>query len=172
MEHLIELGHRRIALLTGPAGVFTARERAVGYRQALRAAAIPYDESLVFFGPYTVAGGVALAEQVLALDPHPTAIFAANNFLAAGALHTAHQHGLHVPGDISLVSFDDLPIEYMAEPFLTVVKQPAYELGATAARLLLARLAEANGRPCQEIVLPTELVIRSSTAAPKVSVHL
>jgi DNA-binding LacI/PurR family transcriptional regulator len=172
MEHLIELGHRRIALLTGPAGVFTARERAVGYRQALRAADIPYDESLVFFGPYTVAGGVALAEQVLALDPHPTAIFAANNFLAAGALHTAHQHGLHVPGDISLVSFDDLPIEYMAEPFLTVVKQPAYELGATAARLLLARLAEANGRPCQEIVLPTELVIRSSTAAPKVSVHL
>jgi LacI family transcriptional regulator len=167
MDHLIALGHRRIALLNGPPDVFTAQQRAAGYRQALQTAGIPPDERLVLFGAYTVASGAALAGQVLAMDPLPTAIFAANNFLAAGALHTLHQHGLRVPCDISLASFDDLPIEYLVEPFLTVIRQPAYDLGARAAELLLARLHDPNGRPWEEIVLPTELVIRASTAPPR-----
>lgn len=167
VNHLIALGHRRIALLTGATDVFTAQERAAGYRQALHAAGIPCDERLVLFGAYTVASGAALAERVLALDSRPTAIFAANNFLAAGALRTLYRHGLRVPADVSLASFDDLPIDYLVEPFFTVVKQPAYELGARAAELLLVRIHAPAGKPCQEIVLPTELVVRASTAPPK-----
>jgi LacI family transcriptional regulator len=170
VQHLLDLGHRRIALLTGPGEVFTAAERARGYCEALAEAGVPVDDRLLFFGAYTVASGIALADQALALDDRPTGIFAANNFLAAGALRTLFRHGLHVPADVSLASFDDLPSEYFLEPFFTVVNQPAYELGATAARLLLDRLRHPAGAPPtphQEIVLPTELVIRASTAAPR-----
>jgi DNA-binding LacI/PurR family transcriptional regulator len=155
--------------------VFTAAERALGYCEALAEAGVPIDDTLLFFGAYTVASGITLAEQALALDERPTAIFAANNFLAAGALHTLFHHGLHVPADISLASFDDLPSEYFLEPFFTVVNQPAYELGATAARLLLDLLRRPAGgppTPHQEIVLPTELVIRASTAPPKTQQNL
>jgi LacI family transcriptional regulator len=166
VNHLIELGHRRIALLTGAAELFTAQERAIGYRAALHDAHIAVDESLLLFGSYTVESGVALTERILQMQPRPTAIFAANNFLAAGALRTLYQNGLRVPADISLTSFDDLPFEYLLNPFLTVVKQPAYELGSTAARLLLQRINHPEETTHQEIVLPTEMVIRSSTGPP------
>jgi LacI family transcriptional regulator len=166
VDHLIELGHRRIALLTGSAELFTAQERATGYREALQAAQIAVDESLMLFGNYTVDSGAALTARILQMQPRPTAIFAANNFLAAGALRTLYQEGLRVPADISLTSFDDLPFEYLLNPFLTVVKQPAYELGSTAGRLLLQRIDHPDETARQEIVLPTEMVIRSSTARP------
>jgi LacI family transcriptional regulator len=166
VNHLIGLGHRRIALLTGPAELFTAQERALGYCEALQTAHIPIDERLMLYGSYTVESGATLTESILQLQPLPTAIFAANNFLSAGALRTLYRHGLRVPEDMSLTSFDDLPFEYLLNPFLTVVKQPAYELGSTAARLLLQRILHPEDTAHQEIVLPTEMVIRTSTAPP------
>jgi len=166
VNHLIDLGHRRIALLTGPAELFTAHARALGYCAALQAAHIAVDDRLMLYGSYTVESGAALTESILQLQPPPTAIFAANNFLAAGALRTLYRHGLRVPEAMSLASFDDLPFEYLLNPFLTVVKQPAYELGSTAARLLLQRILHPDDTAPQEIVLPTEMVFRTSTAAP------
>lgn len=166
VNHLIGLGHRSIALLTGPATLFTARERALGYREALATAQIPVDERLILYGAYTVESGAALTEAVLQLEPLPTAIFAANNFLSAGALRTLYRHGLRVPEEMSLTSFDDLPFEYLLNPVLTVVKQPAYELGSTAAQLLLQRILHPDDGAPEEIVLPTEMVIRTSTAPP------
>jgi LacI family transcriptional regulator len=165
VQHLIKLGHRRIAVLTGPSNLSTANERAAGYRRALDDAQILYDQALVLFGSYTVESGIAMTAKILQLEPRPTAIFAANNFLAVGALRTLQEHGLQVPADMSLVSFEDLPFDYSREPFLTVAKQPAYELGSTAAKLLLQRVIQRENVEHQEIVLPTELIIRSSTAA-------
>jgi LacI family transcriptional regulator len=165
-QHLIELGHRRIAIFSGPESVSVSRERVAGYTQALAAAGIEADPSLVYHGPFTVEGGFAMAQALLARPAlQATALFAANNFIAIGVLRALREAGLRVPEDISLVVFDDLPDTYTWEPFLTVAAQPAYELGKTATTLLLQRLAEpAQGEP-QEIVLPTELIVRASTRA-------
>jgi LacI family transcriptional regulator len=168
VQHLIDLGHRRIAVLTGPTHLSTAQERAGGYRRALLDAGIDVDESLILFGSYTVESGEAMAQQVLQMRPRPTGIFAANNFIAAGTLRTLYSHGLHVPEDLSVVSFEDLPFDLAREPFLTAARQPAYELGSTAARLLLQHLSQSQPPECQEIVLPIDLVIRTSTARPPV----
>jgi LacI family transcriptional regulator len=155
-------------VLTGPTHLSTAQERAGGYRRALLDAGIAVDESLILFGSYTVESGEAMAQQVLMMQPRPTGIFAANNFLAAGALRTLYSHGMHVPEDMSVVSFEDLPFDFARKPFLTAARQPAYELGSTAARLLLQHLAQPQPPECQEIVLPIDLVIRTSTAPPPV----
>lgn len=178
VEHLLALGHRRIAILTGPRDISTAQERVQGYCAALAAAGIAVDPPLIFFGAYSVDSGQAMARLALARRPRPTALFAANNFIAVGALRALNECGLHVPDDVSLVSFDDLPFSYTREPFLTVAAQPAYALGQTAARLLLERLAAptagngpiaGNGPAPRHIVLPTEIIVRASTAPPPVT---
>jgi LacI family transcriptional regulator len=166
-RHLLELGHRRIAMLGGPREVSTAVDRVHGYRRALSEAKIPPDERMVIYGAYTQEGGYAMSERVLELSPRPTALFAANNFIAIGAFRALREAGLQVPLDVSLVAFDDLPPTFSMQPFLTVAAQHAYEMGQTATRLLLKRLAEeAPGVP-QEIVLPTDLVVRRSSAAKR-----
>jgi LacI family transcriptional regulator len=99
--------------------------------------------------------------QLLALTPPPTAIFAGNNFIAIGVMKALYESGLQMPKDMSVVGFDDLPVGLLVQPFLTVADQPAYEMGYRAAKLLLERVAN-PGEPCQEIVLPTQLVIRQS----------
>lgn len=164
-EHLIQLGHRRIALLSGPASVSVSKERVAGYSQALAQAGLEIDPDLILYGPFTVEGGYAMTQTLLARRPLPTAIFAANNFIAGGALRALRGAGLRVPEDLSLVAFDDLPDTYIWEPFLTVAAQPAYELGKTAAALLLKRIAEPAQEEVQEIVLPTTIVVRSSSQA-------
>ena len=163
VNHLVGLGHRRIAVLSGPASMSVSNERVAGYRQALAAAALPIDERIICYGHFTVESGYAMAQTVLALRPRPTAIFAANNFIALGALRALHELKLRVPEDMSLAVFDDLPATYAPEPFFTVVAQPAYALGQTAAALLLRRLEGGDGDDCQDIVLPTQLIVRGST---------
>lgn len=162
-EHLLTLGHRRIALLAGPASVSVSIERAAGYRQALGEAGIEIAPGLIRFGHFTVESGEAMARAVMA--ERPTAIVAGNNFIAIGALRALRAAGLRVPEDLSMGAFDDLPETYAAEPFLTVVAQPAYELGRTAADLLLKRIEETGGEEPQEIVLPMRLILRASTQA-------
>lgn len=159
---LVENGHRRIALLGGPADVPTAADRAAGFRRALgEAGCLP--EGQVLFGEYSYASGRAMAQQVLALSPRPTALFAGNNLIATGALHAVRAAGLRVPEQISIVCFDDFPSELLVEPFFTTAMQPAYELGRQAAQLLLDRLAELLPAQPREIVLPVEVITRRSS---------
>lgn len=162
VEHLVGRGHRRIAHIGGPIGVSTADDREQGYREALMAAGIEVDPDLVQRGDYKLESGRRLMRQLLERSPLPTAIFAANNVLAVGALAALQERGLRVPEDMALVCFDDLPQASLIDPFLTVAAQPAYDLGATALRLLLARLADPH-RPPDTVVLPVQLLVRRSS---------
>ena len=164
--HLLSLGHRRIGMLSGPSVVMTAADRVAGYRRAMADAGAPVDESLILEGPYTLEGGYTLAEQMLTVKPRPTGLVAANNFIAIGALRALRVAGLRVPQDVSLVAFDDLPPSIVIDPFFTVVSQPAYEMGQKATALLLERLAGTGPAAPLEIILPTQLIVRESSAPP------
>jgi len=160
---LLDLGHRQIALLTGVSTVSTAEDRASGFRRALREAGVA--EPVVIYGNFTQDSGFANTRRVLALQPRPTALIAANNFIAIGALKAVRAAGLEVPEEMAMAGFDDLPAALVVEPFLTVAAQPAYEMGRQAAQLLISRLSGANKAPPQEILLPVELVVRQSSGS-------
>jgi LacI family transcriptional regulator len=162
VRHLLALGHRHIAVLSGPETVSTSVERVEGYRRALREAGLDEDAEQVHYGQFTQRSGYQAAQEALQRTPRPTALFAANNFIAIGALRAMGDAGLRVPEDISLVSFDDLASELIVKPFLTVVDQPAYEMGQQATELLIARLSDPASNGYREIVLPTELIVRRS----------
>jgi LacI family transcriptional regulator len=170
-EHLIGLGHRRIAVLTGRRSVSTSIDRVAGYCRAMLDAGLELDDGLVRYGEYNYGeynqvDGNRMALEVLAADPRPTAIFAANNFIAFGAMRSLREAGLRVPEDVSIVAFDDLPVAWLSDPFMTVVDQPAYEIGRRGAELLLARLDGTISGPGRDVVLPSELRIRRSSGAP------
>ncbi|MFC1975233.1 substrate-binding domain-containing protein [Chloroflexota bacterium] len=162
IQHLIGLGHKRIAMISGPADTSTAVDRVAGYHIALAEAGIPLDPRLIRYGEFRPASGEHLICQVLDEGLRPTAIFAANNAIAQGVVDALEKRGLRTPQDIALVCFDDLPNTARFFPFLTVAVQPAYDLGVNAAQLLLSRLdAEVNLQP-RHVVLPTRLIIRHS----------
>ena len=163
VEHLVALGHRRIAVLSGPADVSVSQARVDGLRDVLGESGIDADERLLFFGQFTFESGYAMTKAALAVQPPPTAIFAANNFIAIGALRALYDAGLRVPEDMSIVSFDDLPYTQRREPLLTVAVQATQQLGEVATRRLLQRISEPEITECEEIVLPTTLIVRSST---------
>lgn len=164
---LIELGHRRIAMLSGPARVSTASERVAGYQRALTEAGLEIAAELIFHGAYSPAGGRQMAQAALACTPRPTALFAANNFIAIGAYQQLREAGLRVPEDVSMATFDEMPLTTLIEPFFTVVAQPAYDMGQRATQLLLARLNHTATDKCQEIILPFELIVRRSSGLPR-----
>lgn len=166
---LLDLGHRRIALLNGPAGVSTADERLAGFACALDQAGVPAGERLSFCGRFTSESGRQMTLQALASNPPPTALLAANNFIALGALQALQQSGLRVPQDVALAGFDDLPDALVTFPFLTVAVQPAYEMARQATELLLARLAGSGPAEPQEIILPTRLLVRQSSGGPLIA---
>jgi LacI family transcriptional regulator len=166
VRHLLDLGHTRIAVLSGPQVTSTAVDRVAGHRRALVEAGLEAGADLVYYAQFTLASGYQMAQQALATTPRPTALFAANNFIAIGAFRALREFGLRVPQDISLVAFDDLPTSLVMEPFLTVAAQPAYEMGKKATELLLARLSGEGPAGCQEIVLPTEVIVRRSSGPP------
>jgi LacI family transcriptional regulator len=165
VRHLIGLGHRRIATITGHLGMPPGGERHEGYQAALREAGLPLDPQLVASGQLTSASGYEAMQRLLALPQRPTAVFAADDAMAAGALQAIRLAGLGVPRDIAVVGFDDAPIASLTDPPLTTVRQPVYELGAEAARLLIAQLRGEAPRPAQRR-LPVELVVRQSCGAP------
>lgn len=164
VHHLISLGHRRIGYVGGPPDLNVARERLAGYEQALHEAGLAADPSLVRAGDFKQAGGLAAAQALLDLSPPPTAIFIANNLMTLGAYQALHERRLHIPEQVAVVGFDDMPWATALRPPLTAVAQPTFELGATAARLLLARLRDPQ-RPFRRVVLETQLVIRGSCGA-------
>jgi len=171
-RHLVELGHRRIAVLTGRRRISTSADRVAGVRRALEEAGLSLDESLVRYGGFTFGSmlpdGRLMAQEVLAAtDDPPTAIFAANNFIAFGAVRALRELGLKVPDDISVVAFDDIPAEWVDEPFLTVAAQPAYDIGRRAADVMIDRLLGERTGGGESVVLPFEVIVRRSTAAPR-----
>jgi LacI family transcriptional regulator len=164
---LLSLGHRRIAVLSGPLNVSTAADRVAGCRQALLEAGLDEHAAPAYHDEYTQAGGYRMAQQALAAAPRATALLAANNFIAVGAHRALLEAGLVVPDDMTMVAFDDLPGGVVAEPFFTVVAQPAYEMGRQATELLLARLAGKGPTEFQNLVLPAELIVRRSSCPPR-----
>ena len=162
-EHLIELGHRQIALVSGPNSISSAAERAEGYRAALRKHHLPVEEELIFQGEFKQESGYQIVKRLIEREPRPTAIFAANNLIAVGALQALREMGLRVPDDMALVCFDDIPYASAIEPFLTVAAQPAYEMGRTAAGLLMERLAATRNLRTREVVFAPELIVRQSS---------
>ena len=165
-RHLIELGHKHIAILSGPKNIFTSIERVAGFRQAMEEADLTHNLENIYWGSFSQNLGSDTAEQALKTTPRPTAFLAVNNFIANGALQTFSASGLRVPEDVSLVSFDDIPAIINPTPFLTVAIQPAYEMGYQATQLLLARLLKEGPKDHQKIILPTKIFIRQSSAPP------
>ena len=168
--HLLALGHRHIAFLGGPRGASTADDRLAGYKRAMDEIGLIGEEEWVQFGSFNQESGYTMAQKVIQTAIRPTAIFAANNFIAIGALKAVLDCDLSIPEDLALVGFDDLPPALVTFPFLTVAAQPAYEMAQIATRLLLTRI-EGKGPPThQEIVLPTELIVRRSSG-PAINVQ-
>jgi LacI family transcriptional regulator len=166
VRHLLDLGHRRIAVLSGPKDVSTAEDRVAGYCKALAEAGLPVCADWVRYGRFSRESGYEMTQQVLAASPRPTALLAVNNFIAIGVLRALRDSGLSVPGDVSVVAFDDLMSDLVVEPFLTVIDQPSYEMGRRAAELLLARVSGEAADGYKEIVLPTEIKVRGSSGQP------
>jgi LacI family transcriptional regulator len=162
-QHLLSLGHERIAILTGRQTVSTAVDRANGYMRALADAGLPESATQLYWGKFTQESGYDMACQALSAAQSPTALFAANNFIAFGALQALQEAGLNVPDEIAVVTLDDTPPTFPVDPFLTVLSQPAREMGQQAARLLLDRMNESIDSEYRHIVLPTELIIRASS---------
>ncbi|WP_417555117.1 LacI family DNA-binding transcriptional regulator [Microbacterium sp.] len=163
-EHLISLGHRRIGHLRGRTDLISAQQREQGYREALEAAGIPFDPTLVADGGYRAADSTAGAHALLDLADRPTAVFAANDLSAIELLRVAAERGLRVPDELSVIGFDDISEAAAHVPQLSTVRQPLAEMGAAAVRLLLRML---DGGEREDIRMPAELVVRETTAPPR-----
>jgi LacI family transcriptional regulator len=167
VDHLIELGHRRIGFLAGRPDLVSARRREAGYRAALDAAGIPFDPDLVQAGAFTAESSIEPARRLLGLDDRPTAVFGANDLSAIEVEHVACELGLSVPDDLSVIGFDNIPESALAETPLTTIDQSIQEQGITAVRLLIDLI---DGREptagASRRTLPTSLVVRRSTAPP------
>lgn len=166
VEHLLDQGHRRIAILTGSLLLQNARARLQGYKQAFSRRRIPIEARLICEGNFRIDSGYHLALNLLSRSDRPTALFVSNGLMAIGAIKAIRQLELRCPQDVALASFDDLALAEILDTPLTTVAQPAYEIGYQGATLLMQRVesGEKNGkfRP-SNMRLPTELKIRAST---------
>jgi LacI family repressor for deo operon, udp, cdd, tsx, nupC, and nupG len=164
ISHLADLGHTRIGHIRGPTDNILTRERSDGATGELRARGLDVRADWFFDGDFTMAGGRRAARRWMALEDRPTAMFCASDETAIGFISTLHDAGLSVPGDVSVVGFDDIEIAGYFIPPLTTVRQPRTALGATAANLLID-LVEGDGteKTDDQKVLPVELIVRSST---------
>jgi LacI family transcriptional regulator len=174
VKHLIDLGHKRIACISGPAEFEVARERVEGWRQSLRDAGIEVDEALVTASDFSSPGGYEAARRLLRNQADPansspvTAIFASNDMMAIGALRAAAELGLKLPQQLSIVGFDDIELSRYVFPALTTVGCGVRQLGAEAGRVLIARI-ENPGAELKDVLLTPGLVVRESTAPPRTS---
>ncbi len=164
-EHLASLGHRRIAAIGGPEQFQCTRARIAGYRAALETAGLPADRQLTRYGNFHHDGGLRAAQELLALPDPPTAVFAGSDQQAAGVYEAVRRAGRSIPGDVSVVGFDDLNFAEWTAPPLTTIRQPLHEMGVAAARTLL-RIINGERIESPRIELSTELIMRDSTAAP------
>ena len=160
---LIGLGHRRIVTITGPKDVSTSIERVAGYQRALVESGLD-GYAQVYYGAFNQQSGYEFATQAMTQSPRPTAIFGANNYIAIGIIQALRDLQIDVPGDVSVVAFDDFPESMLVAPFLTIVEQPAYEMGRMATELLLKRISGELTGEHQELVLPIEIKERGSSS--------
>ncbi|CAA9354443.1 MAG: Transcriptional regulator, LacI family [uncultured Frankineae bacterium] len=165
-EHLVSLGHRRIAVVGGPEDYLCSRARIGGYRAALERAGLHVDASLVRHGDFRLDGGYDRARELLRLPDPPTAIFGGSDEQAFGIIEAARVSGLAVPDDLSVVGFDDLPMARWSSPPLTTVRQPLADMGRMAGRML-HRLIHGDALDTNRVELATHLVLRASTGAPR-----
>ena len=168
VKHLISLGHKRIAIIKGSTGNYDAAERLRGYRQALKDAGLESERSLELEGGFTEAGGYAAALQLLELDSRPTAVFAANDSMAIGALSALRESGVQVPGQMAVAGFDDIPLARYMDPPLSTVRVSICDLGARAVEMLLHGISSKNAHPRKREQVVTEVVIRHSCGAQAV----
>lgn len=167
MRHLLELGHRRIGIIGAPAYSEPMIHRANGIRQALADFGLSEDPQLMVSGTLQqFEMGYRAANELLDKFPPPTAVFALTDVVAVGVIHAAAEHGLVLPRDLSIVGFDDIPLASFIIPELTTVAQPIYEMGEIATRMLLRHI-ETPEAEIETIAMPTTLIVRKSTAAPR-----
>ncbi|MHB1613879.1 MAG: LacI family DNA-binding transcriptional regulator [Actinomycetes bacterium] len=170
VRHLVNLGHQRIGMLSSgledPTRSGTPTDRRTGYRKALREAGLAHDPTLEHLGAWGPDGGAEAMADLLALPDPPTAVFAESDEMAVGAMRTLRRAGLRVPDDVSVVGFDDHEIAGLVD--LTTVRQPVAEQGEHAAILLLDAVANGPSEVPSEIVLPTRLIVRSSSTPPRI----
>ena len=166
VQHLTELGHKRIGFITGDLETGAATERLRGYREGLKSAGLPFDEVLVRESDFYQPRSFEAATELLLLPNPPTALFASNDVSAYGAVAAVQELNMRVPDDVSVIGFDDIPSARQVHPSLTTIRQPLYDMGAAATRLLLS-LLEGGKAGVPRISLPTTLVERESTAPPK-----
>lgn len=167
-RHLLELGHRRIAVISGPVDLLCARARLEACRATLDTAGVPLDDRLVRSGHFQVDNGLRLAQELLALPDRPTGILCGNDLQALGVYEAARRAGLRIPQDLSVIGFDDIPLANWCPPPLTTVRQPFTEMGRTAAQTLLL-LAAGQTPANSRVELGTTLVVRASTAQPSLA---
>jgi len=164
VEHLVKLGRRRVAFINGPQGWAASTERMSGYQEVLTQYGILFDPSLVEDGTWEVQSGYHATKKFLSVPDRPTAIFAANDLMALGAIYAIQEAGLNVPNDIAVVGYDDREIASISKPTITTVSPPSFEMGQLAAQLILDRIENQN-----EIKDPVRvqgrLVIRESCGA-------
>ncbi len=163
-EHLLGLGHRRIAMLTGRPDLQSAQLREQGYREALSAAGVPADENLILVGDYDPQVSIERARHLLRAPDPPTAVFAANDMSAIATIEAATELGLRVPADLSVVGFDNIPESALCTPPLTTINQPIRRMGEQSIQLLL-RLMRGDHVEATHLTLATDLVVRQSTQA-------
>jgi LacI family transcriptional regulator len=170
-RHLIALGHKRIAAIGGPIDVLCSRARLDGYRAAMDAAGVPIDSSLVSNGRFSVEEGVVRGRALLGMTDSPTAIITGDDLQALGVYQAARELRRHIPDDLSVVGFDDLPVAQWVGPPLTTIRQPIVEMAEAAASMVVAM--SRGEKPAQSRVeLATELIVRESTAPLRAPEHL
>jgi len=161
IQHFVELGHKRIGVVSGPLHLTSGRERYTGYLQAMSDSGLAVETSLTRFGDYRQASGYTLTRDLLEASDPPSALFVANNQMTIGALNAIHEMGWNIPGDIAVIGFDDLSWAVSLNPPLTTVAQPTFQIGLQAAELFMVRIADPD-RPPRTIVLETQLIVRES----------
>jgi LacI family transcriptional regulator len=162
-QHLVDLGHRRIACIPAGSELSPSSDRVTGYQDVLRENGLAVDEALIVRGDFQYKSGFEAAQQLLALAEPPTAVFASNDLMAVGCISAATQQGLRVPEDLSVVGFDDVRLASFTNPPLTTIAQPKREIGTLAVEMLLTRINDLSA-PIRYERLDTELQVRRSTA--------
>lgn len=165
VQHFIDLGHRRIAFISPPTTLMFGQHRLQGYRQTMAANGLPIQPDWIVEGDLTQRGGAEKAEQLLRLDPPPTAMIVGNDLMAIGAMRSIQQHGLQIGKDMAIGGFDDIPLSAYTNPPLTTVHQPIYDIGRQVCAMLV-NIINRRPLPTAHVLLTPTLIVRESSGGP------